>query len=229
MPNDHVWIANDRISNDYKSDIFELSAQLHTIEAVDDAETTTAIAQSVSLGSRNFDPNSMTPSALVFYLSTRLGNVDGQMNEIFAREKATEKVRSEVRALQEVLTAFETATDKSTEIQLTPEQASNIQITIDAHINNIKAIDLRLGETIQAHLQQEGQLQSGGIAKYTTAELDNSKDYLGMVSKDLESGSQMDMIALQSLMGARQTAIQLATNLVSALSESQKAIVSNIG
>jgi len=37
------------------------------------------------------------------------------------------------------------------------------------------------------------------------------------------------MIRLQSIMSARQTAIQLATNLMSALGESTKSIVSNIG
>jgi hypothetical protein len=38
----------------------------------------------------------------------------------------------------------------------------------------------------------------------------------------------MDMIALQQLMSSRQTAIQLATNLISACGESSKAIATNI-
>jgi hypothetical protein len=202
--------------------------ELLAVDTVDSAETTAAIAQSLSLGSSHFDPNSMTPSALVFYLSTRLGNVDGQMDEIFARESATEKVRGEVRALQELL-GLQTATDKAAKLHLSGDTARLTGTAINAHIANITLIDKNLGETIKAHLQEEGQILNEGIIVYTTAELDNSKDYLSMVSKDLESGSQMDMIALQSLMGARQTAIQLATNLVSALSESQKAIVSNIG
>jgi hypothetical protein len=53
--------------------------------------------------------------------------------------------------------------------------------------------------------------------------------YLEGVTKDIESSAQLDMIRLQSIMSARQTAIQLSTNLVAALGESTKAIVSNIG
>jgi hypothetical protein len=197
-----------------------------TIESPAYANTLSALAGSAQLGSTSFDPNSMTPDALILYLSTRLGNVDGQMDEIFAREKAAEKVRGEVRELQKLLTALPTATDKAVPLEISdPEFATDV----NAHLNNIEAIDPRLGQAIREHLHKPGQICFGADNQFNTGERDASLDYLGMVSKDLESGSQMDMIALQSLMGARQTAIQLATNLVSALSESQKAIVSNIG
>jgi hypothetical protein len=53
--------------------------------------------------------------------------------------------------------------------------------------------------------------------------------YLDGVGKDIDSSAQMDMIRLQSIMSARQTAIQLSTNLIASLSESTKSIVSNIG
>ena len=62
----------------------------------------------------------------------------------------------------------------------------------------------------------------------TTARVDSTKEYLDATCKDIESSAQMDMINLQSLMGARQTAIQLSTNLVAALAESMKAVVTNI-
>jgi hypothetical protein len=39
----------------------------------------------------------------------------------------------------------------------------------------------------------------------------------------------MDMIHLQSLMSARQTAVQLSTNMIAALSDSSKAIATNVG
>jgi hypothetical protein len=38
----------------------------------------------------------------------------------------------------------------------------------------------------------------------------------------------MDMIRLQSHMSARQTAIQLSTNLLASMNDSTKAVVSNI-
>jgi hypothetical protein len=63
---------------------------------------------------------------------------------------------------------------------------------------------------------------SGTAVKTAKADLDG-------ITKDIESASQMDMIHLQSLMSSRQTAIQLATNMISALGESSKAIAANIG
>lgn len=208
-----------------------LQEQLEEAEAADPATTTSAIAQSSLLGSANFDPNAMTPDALIVYLSTRLGNVDTQMNEIFAREKAAEKVGGELRAIQELLTTLDKRTDAKELVPIKDPDA--FMKELDGHLNTIEAIDKNLADSIREKLHSEGQVLAPNEdgqddTLYTTAQLDASKDYLGMVSKDIESGSQMDMIALQSLMGARQTAIQLATNLVSALTESQKSIVGNI-
>ena len=45
----------------------------------------------------------------------------------------------------------------------------------------------------------------------------------------LDSSAQLEMIQLQQVMSARQTAIQLCTNLVSALGKSSEAIAANIG
>lgn len=52
---------------------------------------------------------------------------------------------------------------------------------------------------------------------------------LDALVKDIGSGAQMDMINLQSLMSNRQTAVQLSTNLIQALSDSADAIAHNIG
>ena len=195
-------------------------------DAADPGTATLAIAQSSLLGSANFDPSAMTPDALIVYLSTRLGNVDTQMDEIFAREKAAEKVRGELRGIQELLTTLEDSTNGEQGLDMKDHDA--FMKALNGHLDTIEKIDPKLAASIREHLGSDGQILHGDDPHYNTNELDASKDYLGMVSKDLESGSQMDMIALQSLMGARQTAIQLATNLVSALSESMKSIVGNI-
>lgn len=56
---------------------------------------------------------------------------------------------------------------------------------------------------------------------------DSAKKLIENAMKDLESGAQMDMIKLQSIMSARQTAVQLSTNLIASLGESTKGIASN--
>jgi hypothetical protein len=51
---------------------------------------------------------------------------------------------------------------------------------------------------------------------------------LDALVNDLGSSGEMDMIRLQSLMSQRQTAVQLSTNLIQALSHSADAIAHNI-
>lgn len=46
---------------------------------------------------------------------------------------------------------------------------------------------------------------------------------------DLNSGAELQMIGLQSLMSQRQTAVQLTTNLVQALGDQANKIAQNIG
>jgi hypothetical protein len=55
------------------------------------------------------------------------------------------------------------------------------------------------------------------------------KTYIENAIKDVESGSELEMIKLQSLMSARNTAISLATNMMSAIGKGAEAIVGNIG
>jgi hypothetical protein len=183
-----------------------------------------AVASSSVLGSETFDMDAMTPDALIMYLSSRIGSVDEQMSDVFERQKNSEKVRTELRAIQEDLTKIQPDTDKQKEMVL------DLAVTSDIckHIDTIALTDKPFADKLRAHLFEEGQVLGDNNLKYTTFELDASKDYLGFLAKDLESGAQMDMIQLQSMMGARQTAIQLSTNLIAALNESQKSVVSNI-
>lgn len=181
------------------------------------------VASSSIFGSAHFDPDAITPEGLLIYLSGRLGSLDGQMDDIFDRQKNSEKVRSELRDMQKLLTAFEQSTDEQKALLADPQTLAQIE----AHIDNVGLVDPQLANELRVHLQGDGQILCGD-KQYTTMELNGSKEYLNMIGKDLEAGAQMDMIALQSLMSARQTAIQLSTNLVSALSESAKAVVANI-
>jgi hypothetical protein len=181
------------------------------------------VASSSVFGSAHFDPDAITPEGLLIYLSGRLGSLDGQMDDIFDRQQSSEKVRSELRDIQKLLTAFQQSPDEQ-KLLLADQQLID---EIGIHIDNIRLVDEQLAEELGVHLRGDGQILVGD-QQYTTMELNGSKEYLNMIGKDLEAGAQMDMIALQSLMSARQTAIQLSTNLVSALNESAKSVVANI-
>jgi uncharacterized protein (DUF3084 family) len=62
-----------------------------------------------------------------------------------------------------------------------------------------------------------------------TQRLEAQQQRLDAIIKDLSSGAQLDMIHLQSYMSARQTAVQLSTNIIKSLSDSADAIAGNTG
>lgn len=212
-----------------------------------------------SLLSPHFDPNAMTPEGLMVYLGTRMGSLDDQMTTIMDREKKAQRVRAEIGELQTLLAELPSDDDKQKDLDF--PDAEHFNAEVNQRIENIKALDPKLGASIEARLNDAGQigtksttvtptLSPNEAQRYSQAQIDKwyednppyqvydtsfktgeveaSKDYLGLVAKDLESGSQMDMIGLQSLMSARQTAIQLATNLLAALNDSAKSVVGNI-
>lgn len=109
--------------------------------------------------------------------------------------------------------------------QVGNDVVKNLEDSIDA----IRRIDPHLADNIEGTLAGDGFILAGHDATYFSSEVNATKDYLTGLSKDVESSSQMNMIQLQSLMSARQTAVQLATNLISALAESSKAIAANLG
>jgi|HubBroStandDraft_2_1064218.scaffolds.fasta_scaffold06545_5 hypothetical protein len=69
--------------------------------------------------------------------------------------------------------------------------------------------------------QGDGTLSSGEMSGYIST--------LQGASSSLDSGSEMNLVELQSLMSQRETAISLTTNLVQSLGDQANTIASNIG
>lgn len=209
-----------------------------------------------ALLSGSFD--SVSPETMMVYLSSRLTCLDGQIQEVFDREQKGQHVREEVHAVQSILASVELDGDgpKATG-KLSGDAVSQIKAHLDeiAHYDVNLANELRAklsGEGQVLHdvslpplpVETTGSAQDSRAngadvvldkdnaalpdVSFTKSQLDASKDYLNGVSKDLDAASQLDMISLQQSMSARQTAIQLATNLIAALNESAKAIAANI-
>jgi chaperonin cofactor prefoldin len=193
--------------------------------------------------------NNLSPDALMVYLSTRLNGLDDQINAIFNTQQNQQKVQS---ALSKIKAELEKLDDKSDPNKLltmpdletpapdpgriTPSTeplpapgTSEIEKNINTQIEEIRRTDPNLAADLQAKLGQPGFILYVQDGKYFSNEVTNSTEFINGLSKDIENSSQMNMIQLQSLMSARQTAIQLSTNLISSLGESSKAIASNIG
>jgi hypothetical protein len=181
-----------------------------------------------------FESN-LSPDALMVYLSTRLNGIDQQINSIFNSQQDQQKVQSALRKIQtELAKVDENKNDPNAVVDLPRPDGADpgpapAEKNINSAIEEIRQIDPHLAHSIEAKLNGEGFILWVQDGKYKGSEVPATKQYIEGLSKDLEADAQMNMIHLQSLMSSRQTAIQLSTNLISALGESSKAIAANIG
>jgi hypothetical protein len=182
----------------------------------------------------------LTPEGLMLYLQSRLGDVDTQIDGLFKKQQDVGRIREDLNAIQKELqnlkndTSDKSAqgtpnTDSNGNGQIDPSEYADFEKRITDAIADIKEVEPALGEKLESELGQVGYILDGRDGQYVTSEVKNSTDYLNSINKELESSAQLEMIKLQSLMSSRQTAIQLSTNLVSALGDSTKSIASNIG
>jgi len=166
--------------------------------------------------------NALTPESMMVYLTTRLGSVDAQIQGIFSSQQEAEKVRAAVNQIKELLTGLENTKDD-------PEAAKKAMADITAIIDEqIANVDPVLADKIKSKLTEQGQILYKQDKRFSQTELEGSREYLKNLLSELESTAEMNMIQLQSLMSARQTAISLATNLIAKLHESTAKVVDNI-
>ena len=185
--------------------------------------TTASTVPTVQLDT-DFDTQGLTGEALLMYLQTRLEGLDSQIEARFAKQQKIEQMRKALNKMQTTLSNQNDDTTNKDTIETDGAWVTELNDALDA----IEQVDPQYAQQLRGDLQQTGQALVGD-GSYTTEEIKNSTDYINTCIKSLESESQLEMIQLQSLMSARQTAIQMATNLVSAFNESSKAIAGNVG
>lgn len=189
--------------------------------------------------------NNLSPDAMMIYLQTRLDGLDAQVDTIFNDQKRQQQAQSILRNIQtdlaplndknaDPVTLVEAHQDPPTSdsegnpVQADPTYTDGpVKVNVARHLAELRELDPKLADVIENKLHEGDQLF--GTKNPTGTHVAAAKSYLDGIGKDLESAAQMNMIHLQSIMSARQTAVQLATNLVSSLGESTKAIVSNLG
>lgn len=165
---------------------------------------------------------SLTGEALYVYLQNRLSGIDDQIDQIMNRQLANEAARKSLQAGQEMnagLPSEGTVTISREELQKIldglPDHESKVQF---AAVYNVK---VRADGTINRDPSvTEFKLSQEDFAR-ATKEVDNA-------ITDLSEQGELEMIKLQSLMSARNSAISLATNLMAAIGKGYEAIVGNI-
>jgi hypothetical protein len=170
-------------------------------------------------------PEGLSPEGLMIYLQTRMTGLDDQIDRIFEKQKKIEAIRKELQAIQIELDRVTTDPNNPGALIHTP----GFKEAVMTHINAIREIDPTLANALEADLLKEGNALWCNDDHYFSPEIETGTKTIDGIMKQLEASAQLEMITLQSLMSSRQTAVQLSTNLISALGETSRSIVANVG
>ncbi|MCA9600035.1 MAG: hypothetical protein KC776_42320 [Myxococcales bacterium] len=193
------------------------------------------------------NPNALTAEGLMLYLETRMNGLDEQINAAFDKQKKIEGIRKELMKIQNALGGLSeekglhgTHNDHggwmgwkdggASAASTKKDGMAGYEKEITDALAEIDQIDPELGKAVRKSMSTDG---AGSLyylnGQYKGEEVKAAKECVNNFMKQLESSAQLEMIGLQSKMSARQTAIQLATNLISALNKGTDAIAANVG
>lgn len=195
--------------------------------------TTTSITSSgITFQGGVVSPNHLTPDEMLVYLQTRLTNLDDQLSAIMDKQKKSEAVRKALQACQN-----ETANlgDEGGKVNVAPYADALNDIAQSAGTENAAKVLEQYPDEVRKAITWDEKKGEYVVAKgKDTVEVSKDqaaafKTWNSNAIKDVESGAELEMIKLQSLMSARNTAISLATNIMSAMGKGTETITGNIG
>jgi hypothetical protein len=196
------------------------------------------------------DTASLSPEALMAYCQSRLDSIEGQVKSTFLTQEAR---NGETAAVQQVLATLQKySSGVAGGDSAGASKCADMEKAFHALITQLKSSGAPcsdLGKLEQAY----NDLVYTGTGPTTDLPYvdpgtyppnqrgpqgDNvidSEEMTGFIGtlqgcvNDLNSGSDLQMIQLQSLMSERQTAISLTTNLVQSLDDTLQKVAENIG
>ncbi len=183
------------------------------------------------------DTASLTPEALMIYCRTQLDAVDGQIKELFKQQKAAMAKKEVLGDLQSKLNehAPPNCYDDYKAIEQGFEEA---KAKLPEDSKEWKAIDdLQTACHNDYHFKGDVNDATGEVSVTSTmngwhkADSQPFQDKISVVSDLLAqvgSKAELQMIQLQSLMGQRQTAVQLTTQIMAKMDQTMQAIVKNV-
>ncbi len=198
----------------------------------------------VAPGTINYG-GALTPDALMAYCESRLRGLDDQMHDAFARQ---ETFRTASAALNDVQKTLQDAANGNGFDPNDGDGPWKVMQGFDTAIKNMppgrdRDELIKQANDFKSHCKQaddynnpanpsgkkwvyDGPLLGQPNGKQACSDL---AEHIGDINKNASSSAELDMISLQSLMSQRQTAVQMCTNMVSALGETSKAIAQKIG
>jgi hypothetical protein len=188
----------------------------------------------------------LTPDALMNYCSSQLDSIDSAIDTTMESDQDATQVSQKLQGL------IETFQQSSNGVTNDPGTCQALESGLGSIISSMQNTDPNnpnLGPMIQTYndMVESGTGPSASTpyideAQYAPKATANNNDNtygademqgfistLQGASSSLDSGSEMNLVQLQSLMSQRETAISLTTNLVQALGDQTNSIASNIG
>jgi hypothetical protein len=220
------------------------------------ATTSSTVSDSASIADLSGGAATLSPEALMAYCQSRLDSIDGQVQSTFKNQQAR---NGEASGLQQVIATLDTYSSgvSSGDAQGATKCAA-MESSLYGLIQQIKASDPGCPELGKLEQTYNDLLYTGTGPQAATAttpalqyvdegiyppnqngpkgdnvisatEVQGFVQSLQGCASDLNSGSELQMIQLQSLMSERQTAVELTTNLVQSLGDQSQKIAENIG
>jgi hypothetical protein len=160
----------------------------------------------------------LSPEAMMQYISERLGGMDEEIQGMFQKQKDMEALR---KALGDVKNQLNTSA-----------QTEDGKFKLDIDLQTLNETDPALGAKLEKELHtaagDDDSNINGGIEHTITKEQKEAiEEIISQHMSDIEASAQLEMIRLQSLMSARQSAIGTCTNCMKSFSDSQNQVVNN--
>lgn len=160
----------------------------------------------------------LSPEAMMQYISERLGGMDEEIQSMFQKQKDMEALR---KVLGDVKNQLNTSA-----------QTEEGKFSLDIDLADLELIDPELAAKLEQELHTAAgdgdSAENGGIVHTITKEQKESiEEIISQHMSDVEASAQLEMIRLQSLMSARQSAIGTCTNCMKSFSDSQNQVVNN--
>lgn len=198
----------------------------------------------------SIDASNLSPEALMAYCQSRLDSIDGQMKTNFAQQEAR---NAQTAAIQQVLGNFQSnAGGVGKGDSAGPTKCADMEKSLYALVQQLKASGAPSSEVgkltqmyndlvytgtgptndtpyVDSDIYPPHKMDPPGDNCVDSQEMDSFISTLQGCVSDLNSGSELQMIQLQSLMSERQTAVSLTTNLVQSLGDQAQKIADNIG
>ena len=171
---------------------------------------------------------SLTPDALLAFCNTQLQGIDNQVNTYMAQQNTQLQEKDALQQAQQVL---EAAGPNG------PQTADQYNQMIGSMQQVVES--LPDGDPVKAQIQSLMQTMSTAAVgtnasphsfqAFTSTSWGQYSSTLQGYGQDVDSNAEIGMVQIQSLVSQRQTIVQLTTNMMSTLSQTDQAIAQKIG